>query len=80
MGGRVSKAFQQLKDSLRVDIYLSYQDTNLNKTEVVCDAFPVGRGAILVQYQNNVLMPQIVAYNSRFLTPVEMRYGKVEKL
>ena len=73
------RAFQKLKDSLKVDTYLSYYDTKLDRTEVVCDASPVGLGAILVQYEKDSAIPRIVACNSKSLTPVEMRYGQIER-
>ena len=73
------RAFEKLKASLRTDTFLSYYDINLVKTEVICDASPVGLGAMLVQYEKENPIPRIVAYNSKALTDVERRYGQIER-
>ena len=62
-----------------MDTFLNYYDTNLEKTEVICDASPVGLGAMLVQYEKNNPKPRIVAYNSKALTEVETRYSQIER-
>ena len=78
-GEEQQTAFDKLKASLRTDTFLSYYDTNLERTEVICDASPVGLGAILVQYEKRNPVPRIVTYNSKALTDVERRYGQIER-
>ena len=48
-------------------------------TDVVCDGSPVGVGAILTQHKPGEPGPRVAAYNSRTLTPVEQRYGHIER-
>ena len=73
------KAFEMLKNALKVDTFLNYYDTSLERTEVICDASPVGVGAMLVQYKKNNPIPRVVAYNSKALTEVETRYSQIER-
>ena len=61
---------------------LNYFDINL-KTEVICDAPPVGLSAILVQYEKEDEIhkerPKVISYSSRSLTQTEKRYSQIEK-
>ena len=72
------ECFEQLKESLKENALLNYYDPSL-PTEVVCDASPVGVSAILAQYKSGETVPRVRAYNSRTLTPVERRYGQIER-
>ena len=69
--GKEQKAFQTLKDRL-TSCAMAYFDPKLH-TEVIVDASPVGRGAILVQNG------KVVTYASRALSDVEKRYFQTEK-
>ena len=71
-----SKAFAKLKSRLANAETLAYFDRNA-PTEVIADAGPVGFGAVLVQWQNEVR--RAVYYASRSLSDVERRYSQTEK-
>ena len=75
---RHQECFEQLKESLKENTLLNYYDPNL-RTEVICDASPVGVSAILAQYKSGETAPRVIAYNSRTLTSVERRYGQIER-
>lgn len=68
-------AFDELKSVLSREPIVSFFDVE-KETELIVDASPVGLGAVLVQYDKNdkKRKPYVVAYGSRALTPVEMRY------
>ena len=72
------KCFETLKEALKSNTLLNYYDPGL-PTGVVCDGSPVGVGAILAQHKPGEPGPRVVAYNSRTLTPVERRYGHIER-
>ena len=72
------ECFERLKESLKENALLNYFDPSL-PTEVVCDASPVGVSALLAQYKSGETAPRVIAYNSRTLTPVERRYGQIER-
>jgi transposase InsO family protein len=76
-GTEQQEAFERLKFVLAQNPVLAYFDTNA-RTEVVCDASPVGIGAMLVQCDKND-NPRVVAYGSRSLTDVEQRYSQIER-
>ena len=57
---------------------MSYFDTT-KETFITVDASPVGISAILSQQGSDADTPQVVAYASRALTPVEQRYSQTEK-
>ena len=57
---------------------MSYFDRHKH-TEVVVNASPSGLGAILAQSHPRNEMVKIIAYGSRSLTPVEMRYSQTER-
>ena len=72
------KAFESIKTSL-VTKALSFFNTNWT-TQVVCDASPVGLGAVLAQANpENSKERSVVMYISRLLSDVERRYSQVEK-
>ena len=68
-------AFDKLKCILSGEPVMSFFDVK-KETELIVDASPVGLGAMLVQYDKGEVnrKPQVVAYGSRALTAVEMRY------
>ena len=72
------KCFETLKEALKSNALLNYYDPSL-PTDVVYDGSPVGVGAILAQHKPGEPGPRVVAYNSRILTPVERRYGHIER-
>ena len=57
---------------------MSYFDTT-KETFITVDASPVGISAILSQQGSDADTPQVVAYASGALTPVEQRYSQTEK-
>ena len=74
-------AFDTLRNQSYENSGLNYFNINL-KTEIICDATPVGLSAILVQYGNTVEernCPHIILYGSRSLTTTEKRYSQIEK-
>ena len=75
-GEEQKNAFKVLKDALASADTLGYYDPSA-RTQIICDASPVGLGAILVQRQTDG--HRIVSYASRSLTAVEKRYSQTEK-
>ena len=72
------KAFENIKKHL-ITSALSFYNVEWT-TRVVCDASPVGSGAVLGQTNpNNNKQNNVVMYLSRLLTDVEKRYSQVEK-
>ena len=71
-------SFKTLVNSLSSKHVMAYFDQNKH-TELVVDASPVGLGAILAQRQAAGTSPAVVAYASRALTDVEMRYSQTER-
>ena len=75
-GVKQEKAFQDLKDRLIRRPILSYP--NFEKDFfVACDASDVGLGAVLLQREQNKLMP--LSFASRVLTPAERNYSVTER-
>ena len=70
------KSFEELKRLITSAETLAYFDVEA-KTRIVADASPVGLGAVLTQLQNNHW--RVIAYASRTLTDVEVRYSQTEK-
>lgn len=70
------EAFLQLKSSLTNDAALGYYNVN-DRTQVYADASPVGLGAVLVQFNDNV--PRVISYASKSLSDTEKRYCQTEK-
>ena len=66
------EAFQRLKTGLSENTIMTHYDPR-KKVEVICDASPVGLGAMLMQEGKTV------AYASRTLSSVEQRYSQIEK-
>lgn len=54
----------------------SYFDQDA-KTKIICDASPIGLGAILLQEHKGE--DRVICYASRGLTDVERRYSQTEK-
>ena len=71
-------AFDVLKRRLEDKCLLNYFNPSL-KTELICDASPVGVGAILVQYDDVRKSKKVIAYASRALTQTEQRYSQIER-
>ena len=71
-GSEQESAFKKLKSILSSSPVVSFFDVS-KETELIVDASPVGLGAMLVQYDKK-RNPSVVAYGSRALTSVEMRY------
>ena len=71
-------AFDHLKKALTRAPVMSYFDTT-KEMFITVDASPVGISAILSQQGSDAGTPQVVAYASRALTPVEQRYSQTEK-
>ena len=73
--------FETLKDQLCNDSVLNCFNVNL-KSEIICDASPVGVSAMLVQYDPADMKkecPKIISYASKSLTPTEQRYSQIER-
>ena len=70
--------FEVLKKKLETGCLLNYFDPSM-KTEVICDASPVGVGAILVQYDKVSDSKKVIAYASRALTETEQSYSQIER-
>ena len=78
MGSTSSKGFWGLRKIpfIRKHIW-AIIDLSLEKTEVICDAFPVGLGRILVQYLKVNVAPWIVSLSSKALDNVQQSYGHI---
>ena len=72
----INESFNTLKESLSESCLLHYFDPKL-ETEIICDASPIGLGAILVQNDNEV--KKVIAYGSRALNKTEQKYGQIER-
>lgn len=70
------KAFDEVKQAVAKVSALTHFDPSL-KTRLVCDASPVGLGAVLYQYCDGKPMP--IAFASRSLSSEEQRYHQTEK-
>ena len=75
-GPEQQESFRELKRRLAQAETLSYFDRDA-KTKIVCDASPVGLGAILLQEHKGE--DRVICYASRRLTEVERRYSQTEK-
>ena len=75
-GRHQEKTFQTIKQSLSSQVVLAYYDMS-KPTMVSADSSSYGLGSVLLQQHDNIWKP--VAYASRSLTPVEQRYGQIEK-
>lgn len=71
-------AFDSLKAALTSPPCMGYFDIR-KETSVVVDASPVGLSAILSQNTPNVDDARVIAYASRALSPVEIRYSQTER-
>jgi transposase InsO family protein len=72
------KAFRLLKGCISSEDTLGYFDI-LDKTKLICDASPVGLGAVLLQEDRESQTSRIIAYASRSLSEVEKKYYQTEK-
>ena len=72
------KAFELVKKRLTQSPVMSYFDTS-KRTMVIVDASPVGISAILAQREQDSPQYKVIAYASRFLTPVETRYSQTDR-
>ncbi|CAB4011800.1 Hypothetical predicted protein [Paramuricea clavata] len=70
------ESFIELKRRLGQAETLSFFDRDA-KTKIVCDASPVGLGAILLQEHKGE--DRVICYASRGLTEVEGRYSQTEQ-
>lgn len=70
------EAFQKLKGIMSDKMTLGYYDVN-DRTQLYCDASPVGLGAVLVQLNGSD--PRVISYASKSLSDVEKRYCQTEK-
>lgn len=75
---RCNQAFHEIKDAVKSANNFAYFNPR-RKTEITVDASPVGRGAILAQYDRESDQRYIVAYASRSLTDTERAYSQPEK-
>ena len=66
----------KIKNSLLDNATLAYYEVGV-ETEVIVDAIPVGRGAMLTQKKRDSHRP--VTYISRSLSPVEQRYSQTKR-
>lgn len=71
------KCFEELKLQLANAATLGYFDQN-DKTQVICDASPVGIAAMLVQ-ENTKEESRVITYVSRSLTDIERKYSQTER-
>ena len=71
------ESFKELKDQLSNAKNLGYFDKK-DKTQVICDAGPVGIGCVLVQ-ENGQGETRVILYVSRTLTSIERKYSQTEK-
>jgi hypothetical protein len=72
------KTFRLLKACISSEDTLGYFDI-LDKTKLICDASPVGLGAVLLQEDRQSQASRIIAYASRSLSEVEKKYDQTEK-
>ena len=72
-GQREQEAFIKMKNSLLDNATLAYYEVGA-ETEVIVDAKPVGRGAMLIHKKRDGHRP--ATYISRSLSPVEQRYSQ----
>ena len=72
---RQRQAFEEIKDKICKAETLAYFD--LEKKTLICDAGPVGLGAILMQEEEG--QRRVISFASRALTAVERRYSQTEK-
>ena len=73
---RQRRAFEDIKEKMCNAETLAYFDLR-QKTTLICDAGPVGLGAILMQEEDG--QQRVVSFASRALTAVERRYAQIEK-
>jgi hypothetical protein len=71
------ESFENLKKRLSKASSLGYFDRH-KKTQVICDAGPVGIGCVLVQ-ENSKGESRVIMYASRALTRIERKYSQTEK-
>jgi hypothetical protein len=71
-------AFNQLRNCLAKENTLGYFVPG-DITKLVCDASPVGIGAILIQEDNSTLDSRTIAYASRSLSKTEQAYYQTVK-
>ena len=70
--------FDVLKNALCEQTLLSYFNPQWD-TEIICDASTVGVSGILTQISPTDGSRTVIAYASRTLTDVEIRYGQIER-
>ena len=75
-GEEQQTAFERLKQMITHADTLAYYKVG-SRTRIIADASPVGLGAVLTQFQENVW--RVLAYASRSLSDVERRYSQTEK-
>ena len=71
-------AFEKLRECLTSAQVMAFYNPEASEMQVICDGSPYGLVGILSQEQANGEM-RPVAYASRTLTPVELRYSQVER-
>lgn len=71
------KSFNEMKRALVREPCLAYYKIDA-PTVVICDASPVGLGAVLLQEQTDG-QNKPIAYASSSLTPTERRYSQIER-
>ena len=76
MGPDAIEAFEKLKQLAVEHVKLAYFDPQC-PTQLVCDAGPVGLGAVLLQTQGGRQV--VIAFGNRSLSDVEIRYSQNEK-
>lgn len=76
-GVEQKQSFKKLKNLLSQAENLGYYDRN-DKTQVICDAEPVGLGCALVQENKNG-ESRVIMYASRSLSRIERKYSQTEK-
>ena len=74
-GKQQQAAFEELKRLITKAYTLVYFKVD-SRTTIVADASPVGRGAVLTQFQENEW--RVISYASRSLNDVERRYSQIE--
>ena len=73
---KLDESFKKLTQSLSDSCLLHYFDPR-SPTELICDASPIGLGAILCQHECG--KRKIIAYASRALNKTEQNYGHIER-